>query len=212
MSLTVPAEWSPHRAMWLGWPSHAELWEDNLEPARAEVAALAAALAGPGQERVRLLVHGDEAEAAASARFDGVFGVELVRGDFGDIWLRDTGPIFLRAGAEERAAGFGFNGWGGKYILEGDDRVADQIAAAAGAPLDGHDFVLEGGALDHDGFGAILTTRQCLLNPNRNPGWSEAAAEAALAASLGARKVLWLGEGDHQGLWALRALNMHHRP
>ena len=200
MSLIVPAEWSPHRAMWLGWPSHADLWEDNLEPARAEVADLAVALAGPGQERVRLLVHGDEAEAAARARLDGIFGVELVRGDFGDIWLRDTGPIFLRAGTEERAAGFGFNGWGGKYVLDGDDRVADQIAAAAGTPLDVHDFVLEGGALDHDGFGAILTTRQCLLNPNRNQGWTESDAEAALAASLGARKVLWLGDGllnDH---------------
>jgi agmatine deiminase len=200
MTLHVPAEWSPHRAMWLGWPSHGELWEDNLEPARAEVAALAVALAGPGQERVRLLVHGDEAEAAARARLRNVLGVELVRGDFGDIWLRDTGPIFLRSDQEERAAAFRFNGWGGKYVLEGDDRVAEQIAAASGAPLDAHDFVLEGGALDHDGFGAVLTTRQCLLNPNRNPGWTEAAAEAALETSLGARKVLWLGDGlenDH---------------
>jgi agmatine deiminase len=200
MTLNVPAEWSPHRAMWLGWPSHGELWEDNLEPARAEVAALAVALAGPGQERVRLLVHGDEAEAAARARLKDLFGVELVRGDFGDIWLRDTGPIFLRNDQEERAAAFRFNGWGGKYVLEGDDRVAEQIAAASGAPLDVHDFVLEGGALDHDGFGAVLTTRQCLLNANRNPGWTEAAAEAALEASLGARKVLWLGDGlenDH---------------
>jgi agmatine deiminase len=186
--------------MWLGWPSHADLWEDNLEPAQDEVAALAAALAGPGQERVRLLVRGDAAEAAARARLDSVFGVELVRGDFGDIWLRDTGPIFTRDGSVERAAGFTFNGWGGKYVLEGDDRVADQIAAASGTPLDPFPFVLEGGAIDHDGFGVVLTTRQCLLNPNRNPGWGEADAEAALAESLGARKVLWLGDGlknDH---------------
>jgi agmatine deiminase len=200
MNLTVPAEWSPHQAMWLGFPSHADLWEQDLGPARAEVAALARVLAGPGKERVRLLVCGDEAEQAAAALLDDVHGVELVRGQFGDIWLRDTGPIFLRHGESISAAAFSFNGWGGKYVLEDDDTVAAQLAAAAGAPLEAHDFVLEGGALDHDGFGLVLTTRQCLLNPNRNPGWTETDAEAALAASLGAKKVLWLGDGlahDH---------------
>ncbi|QUD86005.1 agmatine deiminase family protein [Phenylobacterium montanum] len=200
MSLTVPAEWSPHQAMWLGFPSHADLWEDNLEPAQDEVAALARALAGPGAERVRLMVCGDAAEKAARERLDGVSGVEIVRGQFGDIWLRDTGPIFTASDQHSGAAGFRFNGWGGKYVLEGDEMVADQIAAASGVPLRVNDFVLEGGALDHDGFGAALTTRQCLLNPNRNPGWTEAAAEAALASALGVRKVLWLGDGlvnDH---------------
>jgi agmatine deiminase len=193
----VPAEWSPHRALWLGFPSHGELWTDNLAPAQDEVAALARALAGPGAERVRLMVCGDEAEAAARLRLDGVAGVEFVRGLFGDIWLRDTGPIFT---ADGTAQAFGFNGWGGKYEMEGDDQVAGQIAAAAGAPSTVHDFILEGGSLDHDGLGTVLTTRQCLLNPNRNPGWTQDAAEAALAEALGVRKVLWLGEGlgnDH---------------
>ncbi len=193
----VPAEWAPHRAMWLGFPSHGELWREDLEPAQDEVAALARAMAGPGDERVRLMVCGDEAEAAARARLEGVADIEIVRGLFGDIWLRDTGPIFREDG---KAAGFRFNGWGGKYSLEGDDQVAAQIAAASGAPLAQNDFILEGGAIDHDGYGTVLTTRQCLLNPNRNPGWTQEAAEAALAASLGARKVLWLGDGlrnDH---------------
>jgi len=143
------------------------------------------------------MVCGDEAEAAARARLDGVAGVEIVRALFGDIWLRDTGPIFRSDGL---AAGFRFNGWGGKYELEGDDQVAAQIAAASGAPLAVNDFILEGGAVDHDGLGTVLTTSQCLLNPNRNSGWTREAAEAALAASLGARKVLWLGDGlrnDH---------------
>ena len=196
MALIVPAEWSPHRALWLGFPSHEELWEEDLNAAQFEVAALARALAGPGDERVRLLVAGDAAEGAARALLEGS-GVEIVRGQFGDIWLRDTGPIFVDDG---RAMGFKFNGWGGKYQLEGDDTVAEQIAAAAGAPLVNNDFILEGGAVDHDGLGTILTTRQCLLNPNRNPGWDQASAEAALKASLGARKVLWLGDGlaeDH---------------
>ena len=200
MTLTapIPAEWSPHRAMWVGWPSHAELWEDNLAPAQAEVEALVRALAGPGRERVRLMVGKPEVLGDARARFADVAGVEVVDGRFGDIWLRDTGPIFGPGSA--RAAAFRFNGWGGKYELEHDDTVATQIGAASGTPLDRHDVVLEGGALDHDGTGTVLTTRQCLLNPNRNPGWTGTTAEAALADALGARKVLWLGDGllnDH---------------
>lgn len=183
--------------MWLGFPSHADLWRENLEGAQDEVAALARALAGPGEERVRLMVCGDDAEAAARARLGDVAGVEIVRALFGDIWVRDTGPIFRSDG---RAAGFRFNGWGGKYELEGDDQVAAQIAAASGAPLDANGFILEGGAVEHDGLGTLLTTRQCVLNANRNAGWTEDAAGAALGKALGARKVLWLGDGlrnDH---------------
>jgi agmatine deiminase len=195
MTSPVPPEWAPHRCLWLGWPSHPELWEDNLEPARAEVAALAKALAGPGRERVRLLVSGVEAARAAAAALGE--SVEIVVGRFGDIWLRDTGPIFLGPGA---CAAFAFNFWGGKYDLPGDETVADQIGEAEGVAPRRHDFVLEGGALDHDGAGAVLTTRQCLLNPNRNAGWTAARAEDALRESLGARRVVWLGEGllnDH---------------
>ena len=196
MTFTVPPEWAPHKAMWLGFPSHADLWEDNLEPAQAEVAALARALAGPGGERVRLMTGSDAGEAAARSLLGDVEGIEIVPGRFGDIWLRDTGPIF----ADGKAHGFRFNGWGGKYELEHDDTVAAQIAQAAGAPLVANDFILEGGAVDHDGIGTVLTTGQCLLNRNRNPGWTEAIAAEALCRSLGARKVLWLGEGlvnDH---------------
>ncbi len=197
MNRFVPAEWAPHRAIWVGFPSHADLWEGDLAPAQAEVAALARALAGPGGEQVRLLVCGEAGETAAREALGGVPGVEIVPGRFGDVWLRDTGPIFVARG-EARA--FRFNGWGGKYVLEGDNTVADQLAAASGARLTRAGFVLEGGALDHDGEGTVLTTRECLLNPNRNRGWREADAEAALAGSLGARKVIWLGKGllnDH---------------
>lgn len=205
MTITIAPEWAPHRAMWLGFPSHATLWGDKLGAARDECAALARALAGPGAERVRLLVCGEVAEAAARERLDGLVGVEFVRATFGDIWVRDTGPIFARVTREGRTAEsvgvtFRFNGWGGKYILEGDDQVAEQIAAASGVPRLTHDVVLEGGALDHDGLGAVLSTRQCLLNPNRNRGWTPAIAESALREALGAKVVLWLGEGlvnDH---------------
>ena len=197
MSRPVPAEWAPHRAMWLGFPSHEDLWEDNLAPAQDEVEALARALAGPGGERVRLMTGSDAGEAEARRRLDGVTGIEIVPGRFGDVWLRDTGPIFL---GPEACVGFRFNGWGGKYDLPHDDEVAAQVAGTAGATLLQSEAVLEGGALDHDGEGTVLTTRQCLLNPNRNAGWTEAVADAALARDLGAQKVLWLGDGlqnDH---------------
>ena len=198
MTAFIPAEWAPHRAMWVGWPSHADLWQDDLEAAQAEVEALVRVLAGLGREQVRLLVGHDDALADARARFDGVAGVQVVPGRFGDIWLRDTGPIFGAGSAT--AAAFRFNGWGGKYELEFDDTVADQIGGHAGVPLSRNDFILEGGAVDHDGAGTILTTRQCVLNRNRNAGWTETVAEEALKASLGAERVVWLGDGllnDH---------------
>ena len=200
MSLTVPSEWSTHSAMWVGFPSHAELWQEDLDAAQREVADLARALAGPGEERVRLMVCGEDGYAAARALVGDVAGVEIVRGRFGDVWLRDTGPIFARLADTVVGQAFRFNGWGGKYLLEDDDIVAEQIASASGVRQIQNDFVLEGGALDHDGFGTVLTTKQCLLNPNRNPGWTEALAEQALLTALGARKVLWLGDGltnDH---------------
>ena len=200
MTVTVPAEWAHHRAMWLGFPSHAELWEDDLAAAQAEVAALARALAGPGGDRVRLLTGSPQGEADARALLGAAEGIEIVPGAFGDIWLRDTGPIFTQGERGPQAQAFRFNGWGGKYALEHDDTVAAQIAGASGVGLAPHDFILEGGAVDHDGEGTVLTTGQCVLNPNRNPGWTEEIAEAALAEALGAKKVLWLGEGlanDH---------------
>jgi agmatine deiminase len=95
---------------------------------------------------------------------------------------------------------FAFNGWGGKYELPGDEVVAEAIAEAAGASVERHEVVLEGGALDHDGAGTVLTTRQCLLNPNRNRGWRDADAQGALAAALGVTRTIWLGDGlinDH---------------
>jgi agmatine deiminase len=171
------------------------LWEDDLATAQAEVAALVGALTGPGGEQVKLMVRGEAAKAEAERLLADVAGVEVVMAEFGDIWLRDTGPIFTARG---EAAAFAFNGWGGKYILDGDEAVAGTIAT--GASLKRHPFVLEGGAIDHDGEGTVLTTRQCLLNPNRNRGWREGEAERALSEALGARKVLWLDQGlmnDH---------------
>ena len=200
MSARQPAEWMPHAATWTAWPSHPELWESDLDPARAQVAALICAIADAGKgERVELLCANEDAEASARAMLDGE-NVGFHRVAFGDIWLRDTGPIFLTSANGQAAAGFRFNGWGGKYVLEGDDRVAPQVAAWAGVPLARHDWVLEGGAIDVDGTGLVVTTEQCLLNPNRNRGITLQEAEHKLRNDLGLERVLWLGDGlanDH---------------
>lgn len=190
---SIPAEWSEQAALWTAWPSHPDLWEDWLEPARAEVGALVAAIAA-GQ-KVKVLAMGDEACRSADDMVGRI--AEVIPARFGDIWLRDTGPIFTYSGAALR---FKTNGWGGKYVLPFDDRVGDEIADLADAEVIRHEFVLEGGAVEHNGAGAILTTRQCLLNPNRNVGWSEPDAERALASAFGASKIYWLDAGlknDH---------------
>src|SRR5690606_25590254 len=132
--------------------------EDNLEPAQAEVEALVRVLAGPGREQVKLMVGNDEALADAQARFADVAGVTVVAGRFGDIWLRAEGPIFGPGSASAQA--FVCNGWGGKCGLLHDGEVADQSGEQAGGALTRHDVILEGGAVDHDGEGTVLTTRQ----------------------------------------------------
>jgi len=192
----VPAEWAPHKAIWTAWPSHAQLWKDDLEGARAEVAAMVKALA-PG-DTIRVLARGDEAVASASRALGE--RAKIIPADFGDIWLRDTGPIFAATKDGPMALRFANNGWGGKYKLPGDDSVGDVVARAAGVPIERFGFVLEGGALEHNGAGTILTTRQCLLNANRNTGWSQAKAEAMLEEAFQCQHVLWLDEGllnDH---------------
>ncbi len=193
-----PAEWARHAAMWTAWPSHAKLWGPNLEPARAAVGAMVHALAEG--EPVEVLAANDEAAADAAIALAGA-NATVRCAAFGDIWLRDTGAIVLSDGAGyRRATGFHFNGWGGKYRLVGDEGVAAAMADALGLLYCGHDWVLEGGAIDVDGTGWIVTTEQCLLNPNRNPTLSRAIIEKRLLTDLGGTRVLWLGEGlkgDH---------------
>ena len=150
-------------------------------------------------EPVHLLVATSDAEARARELI-GSARVTLHRYPFGDIWLRDTGPLFMQSSAGAAAAAFRFNGWGGKYLLPGDDGVAAFVGAGAGVPVVRHDWVLEGGAIDVDGTGLAVTTEQCLLNPNRNPRMDRAEIESHLRRDLGIDRVLWLGDGlvgDH---------------
>ena len=202
-----PAEWSPHEAVWVAWPSAPDLWNPHLAAAQQAFAAMCAAIADPDPstgkprgERIELLVPNEARRREAVAQLKGL-SPRAHAIPFGDIWLRDTAPIFVRSteGAL-RAACFRFNGWGEKYVLPGDDRVAERVASAAEVPSAPYDWVLEGGSVEVDGEGTVLTTRQCLLHPTRNPNLDSTGIEARLREALGVDTVLWLHEGllnDH---------------
>jgi agmatine deiminase len=193
--ISVAPEWAPQKAIWTAWPADAGHWNGHLEAPRRDVAAMVRVLSE--NNRVRLLVNGAEAEASARAAVGSA--AEIVPAYYGDIWLRDTGPIFARTRDGAVALSFKTNSWGGKFDLPDDATVGDDIARLAGLPIVNFDFVLEGGALDHDGEGTIVTTRQTLLNANRN-SWTKAEAEAALGQALGAKLLIWIDEGlknDH---------------
>jgi len=194
----MPPEWALQDWIWIGFPHDASLWLEDLVPAQEQIAAFANAVAETGQQ-VRLVVRDAANEVRARELVSGAVLCE--RHAYGDIWLRDSGPLVLIDGSGQRIARrFGFNGWGGKYILEGDQTVGASMAEAAGLPGDSMDWILEGGAIDTDGTGLVVTTEQCLLNPNRNPHLSRAEIEARLRGDLGFDRVLWLGDGllgDH---------------
>jgi agmatine deiminase len=192
----MPAEWEPHAGCWMAWPERPDNWRLGGDPAQAAFAAVASAIAA--SEPVTMAVSDGQFDRARAALPDSVRVVEL---STDDAWLRDTGPTFVVDGAGgRRGVDWRFNAWGG---LEGglyfpwdrDERVAAKLLEVEGderylAPL-----ILEGGSIHVDGEGTVLTTEQCLLNPNRNPDLDRAEIEAALHAHLGTEKVVWLGDG-----------------
>ena len=200
--IVIPHETATQAALHTCWPAAAALWEADLAPARAEFARFLTltAAAGADGRALPLIIYAatDDAEVDARQRLGRL--ARVVRAPYGDVWARDTGPVFVRNGAALCAVRFRFNGWGGKYQLKGDQTIGAMIAAQAEAPVTTSDLICEGGALEFDGEGAVITTRQCLLNPNRNPRWSERDVEAELERLFGVKTVIWLDEGligDH---------------
>lgn len=202
MPFRMPAEWAPHVAVWTAWPHDPDQWLEGLEAPQRALMAMCAAIADGGDgERVELLVRdgGDEAAArellGAAARH-----VRFHHGAYGDVWLRDTGPIFVTRDGEVSAARFSFDGWGGKYVMAGDTEVAARVMRLTGVRGAAFDFVLEGGAIEVDGEGTLLTTKQCLLGGARNPGLDATALEERLRWALGVERIVWLDQGlqnDH---------------
>ncbi|MCE7796833.1 agmatine deiminase family protein [Sphingobium sufflavum] len=199
MTYRMPAEWALHDWLWIGFPGDPAEWPQGLAEAQAQVAAFARAVHADGRgESVRLVAR-TEGDAAHARPLAGP-GIDVIVEPFGDIWLRDTGPIGTLSGAHRALAGFGFNGWGGKYDMPGDQDIGTRLAASTPLPFRQQPWVCEGGALDTDGTGLFVTTEQCLLNPNRNPSLDRGQITTLLTGALGLSDMLWLGDGllnDH---------------
>jgi len=199
----VPHEAGRQAAIHTCWPADPDLWRPDIAAAESEFAGFLRALSAPGRggDATPLVVYAASARAEANARRALRGAARIVRAPYGDVWARDTGPVFAldEAGAPV-AIRFRFNGWGGKYEYPGDETIGAVMTRTAGATTRSVDLVAEGGAFEFDGEGTVITTRDCLLNANRNPGLSEQAAEDRLKAALGVAKVIWLDEGlagDH---------------
>jgi len=194
--LSMPPEWAPHERTLVAWPARTELWGTQLDAAKVAYAAVITAVAR--FEPVLVVANvGDGAEADKACGRGHVHAVEVVEEPIDDSWIRDSGPIVLRNGSGDRAAvDFRFNGWGGKYTpFDKDDAVTARLCTRLGIPSHEAPMVLEGGAITVDGTGALVTTEQCLLNPNRNPSLNRTDIEAVLQTQLGIERVVWLATG-----------------
>ncbi|HEX6987610.1 MAG TPA: agmatine deiminase family protein, partial [Planctomycetaceae bacterium] len=210
----MPAEWEPHAATWLSWPHNERSWPGKFETVEPVYAAMVRAIAESEA------VHINVADAAMERRAQRFLADAGAKGEIAfhhvptnDAWCRDHGAIFVvGTGNGEQGAGedgnpfpvprsplaatqWRYNAWGGKYPHDLDDHVAWRMASILGVPRFERPIVLEGGSIDVNGAGALLTTEACLLNPNRNPGLSRERIEAELRDGLGVDEVLWLGDG-----------------
>ena len=193
----MPPEWAPHATVWTAWPAGEDHWEGHLERVRDDFAGFLRVLSS--FERVELIVRFEEAENDARARLVGC-DVGFHRRSHDDIWLRDCAPIFVTNGSEIAAVDWIFNGWGDKFKHDLDNQLPEFIADLAGVQRFVPNVVMEGGALEVNGAGVLLTTRQCLLEKHRNPDLSAADLERSLSDYLGVQKILWLEDGmenDH---------------
>jgi agmatine deiminase len=212
----MPAEWEPHLATYLVWPHNRDTWPGKFDAIPPVFARMAAAIAA--FEPLRVVVRDEEMAAAAREMILAAAGagqsggrspmaarIEFAIAPTNDSWVRDHGPIFVNriAGAEadggapaQIALDFGFNSWGEKYgAFDLDDAVPRRLGERFGFDVIEPGMVLEGGSIEVDGAGTVLTTESCLLNPNRNPALGRAEIEERLRYWLGASTVLWLGAG-----------------
>lgn len=197
----MPAEWSPHEATWLGWPHNEDDWPGKLAAIHWVYGEIVRKLTP--HERVRLLVHDDATEAKAREVLRRV-GADVSQVDFlkwpsNRGWMRDAGPIFVKRGDEQAIIRFAFNAWAKYDNYDLDAQFPQRAAEQFGYPtIDVRPIVLEGGAIDVNGQGAVLTTEECLLDQKtqvRNPGFSRTDVEKVFADYLGATKTIWLNKG-----------------
>ncbi|MBF0585609.1 agmatine deiminase family protein [Prosthecochloris sp. N3] len=204
-SYVMPPEWARHEATWLSWPHKEASWPGKFEPVPGVFAEIASVLCR--YEEVHINVLDEKMERSARQllkEHDDSSGchdrIVFHRVPTDDAWCRDHGPdfVFRRTGetVDKVIVNWGFNAWGGKYEpFDHDDAVASAVAAVRGYDLVDPAMILEGGAIDVNGSGLLLTTEACLLNPNRNPSMGRGEIEEKLRTYLGIHKVLWLRDG-----------------
>lgn len=196
----LPPEWAPHEATWLSWPHNPETWPGCFDAVEAPMIDAVAALAEAEIVHINVLddAHAQTLERRLTPRVPRD-RFELHEIPTNDAWCRDHGAIFVRSTDEAApivAHDFGYNAWGGKYPpYDLDQAVAAKMAAVLGVPRIEHAMILEGGSIDVNGRGALLTTEQCLLNPNRNPDLGRHDIEACLRQAFGVEQIVWLGAG-----------------
>jgi agmatine deiminase len=197
LGFRMPAEWERHLGTWFSWPHNRETWPDELEAVEHTMAQAVAALAP--HETVHINVLSDDHGAHVGeilGRADVAGHVRLHPIETDDAWIRDHGAIFVIRKGELAATAWGFNSWGGKYPpFDRDDQVPGQMSDILGVPCFDGGMILEGGSIEVNGQGVLLTTEACLLNPNRNPDLTRGEIEARLKAFLGVDQIVWLGDG-----------------
>jgi agmatine deiminase len=198
----MPAEWAPHRGTWLSWPHKEASWPGKFEPVPDIFCEIVRHLGRV--EEVHINVAGTEMEAEVRRRLVSLAiplnSVYFHHNPTNDAWCRDHGPMFIQRdgarGREQAIVDWGFNAWGGKYPpYDLDDVVPSRIGTEYRIPVFHPGIVMEGGSLDVNGRGTLLTTESCLLNPNRNPGLAREEIEQYLRDYLGVTHILWLGDG-----------------
>ena len=202
--LRFPPEWAEQSAVLLAWP----YGKGDFSPWLDEVEATYEAIAFNIASRQRLIIacqdtqHRRLIENRLYGRGVNLANVSLVEIPYNDVWVRDTAPLTVETDKGPQLLDFRFNGWGGKYEHGDDARLARNLyntGALGRTRMESVDFVLEGGSLETDGEGTLLTTTYCLLNPNRNSGLSQAQIEEQLKSAFGLKRVLWLGHGHAEG-------------
>ncbi len=201
LGYSMPAEWAPHRGTWLSWPHREASWPGKFAPVPGIFAQMVRFLS----ESEEVHINVTDADMEAKARGTVVPGTNRDNVFFhyfptNDAWCRDHGPIFVQrdtpAGPQEAIIDWGYNAWGDKYPpFDLDDVIPSRVGAAFNIPVFHPGIVMEGGSIDVNGAGTLLTTESCLLNPNRNPSLSREQIEGCLRDYLGVRHILWLGDG-----------------
>ncbi len=198
----MPAEWEPHQATWLSWPHKEESWPGKLHLIQPVYARMVAELARSEMVHINVNDAAMETQARSTLRAVGATGdIRFHHFPTDDAWCRDHGAIFVRrprpgGGHEIAATDWDYNAWGEKYPpYDRDSQIPARMAEYLGAPRFVGGMVLEGGSIEVNGAGLLLTSESCLLNPNRNPDLSRDQIEQRLIGMLGVEQILWLGEG-----------------